>query len=136
MISEAIAGVFKGAVEPILNKWIPDAKDRLEAELLFFKQAQEINLAQIEVNKIEAASDSLFKGGWRPFIGWVCGGSLAYSLVGKSVLDWVMAVVSLYTDKPIPALPAVDTTIVFDLILALLGLGGLRTFEKYKGVTK
>lgn len=132
VISEAVSGMFSGVVKPLLDKWIPDADKRLEAEQFFFKQAHEINLGQIEVNKIEAQSDSLFKSGWRPFVGWACAGSLSYSVVVRDILNWAFAFASLYIDKPIPVLPNPDTTLMFELLLALLGFGGLRTYEKMK----
>lgn len=132
MIADAVAGVFSGVVKPMLDKWIPDAAQRLEAEQFFFKQAHELNLAQIEVNKVEAASDNLFKSGWRPFVGWACAGSLAYSVVVRDLLNWAMGVASMYTDKVIPTLPNPDMSLMFELLLALLGFGGLRTYEKLK----
>ncbi len=127
-IMDQIGGVFK----TVADKWIPDAKDRLEAEQFFFKQAHEINLGQIEINKLEAQSDSLFKSGWRPFVGWACAGSLSYSVVVRDILNWAFSFASLYLDKQIPVLPNPDTTLMFELLLALLGFGGLRTYEKMK----
>lgn len=136
MISEAVAGVFKGVVKPILDKWVPDAKDRLEAELMFFKQAQEINLGQIEVNKEEAKSGSVFVAGWRPFIGWVCGASLAYSVIVYSFLSWFLDVIAISQGLSVPPLPKPDTTMTMEIIFAMLGFGGLRSWEKYKGVAR
>ena len=130
IISEAVQGLFQGVVKPLIDKAWPDAKDRLEAEQFFFKQAHEINLGQIEINKLEAQSDSLFKSGWRPFVGWSCAGSLAYSVVVRDILNWAFSFASLYLDKPIPVLPNPDTALMFELLLALLGFGGLRTYEK------
>ena len=127
-IMDQLGGVFK----TVADKWIPDAKDRLEAEQFFFKQAHEINLGQIEINKLEAQSDSLFKSGWRPFVGWSCAGSLAYSVVVRDILNWAFSFASLYLDKQIPVLPNPDITLMFELLLALLGFGGLRTYEKMK----
>lgn len=132
MIAGAVTGIFSGVVKPMLDKWLPDAQQRLEAEQFFFKQAHELNLAQIEVNKIEAASDNLFKSGWRPFVGWACAGSLAYSVVVRDLLNWVLGVVSTYSGKVFPVLPDPDVSLMFELLLALLGFGGLRTYEKLK----
>ena len=95
IISEAVQGLFQGVVKPLIDKAWPDAKDRLEAEQFFFKQAHEINLGQIEINKLEAQSDSLFKSGWRPFVGWSCAGSLAYSVVVRDILNWAFSFASL-----------------------------------------
>ncbi len=136
MISEVISGIFKGAVQPLLDKWIPDAKDRLEAELLFTKNAHAIDLSQLEVNKVEAASSSMFVAGWRPFIGWVCGASFAYSVIGFTFLNWALALYTSYSGHQVPVLPAPDTSMTMELLLGMLGLGGMRTFEKLKGLTK
>src|SRR5262245_54695630 len=134
VITEAVKGFFEGAVKPVLDKIIPDAQQRLEAEQLIFKQAPEISVGQIEINKIEAANPKTFVSGWRPFIGWVCGASFAYAVVGNDVLNWVMLVVSQFTGHVLPVLPEPDTTLTFEILMALLGMGGLRTYEKLKGV--
>lgn len=135
-LADAISGFMSGTVKPILDKFVPDAKDRLEAELLITKNLQEINLAQIDLNKVEASSSSLFVSGWRPFIGWVCGASFAYAVIGNDLLNWSMQLVSLYSGKTIPPFPEPDVSITFEILMAMLGLGGLRTYEKFKGVTK
>lgn len=136
VISEAVEGIFKGVVKPLLDKWVPDAKDRLEAEQFFFKQAHEVNMAQIEVNKIEAQSSSLFVAGWRPLIGWVCGASFAYAVIGNDLANWSLQVAHQFTGKLVPVLPEPDVTLTFEILMAMLGLGGLRTYEKTKGIAK
>jgi hypothetical protein len=89
------------------------------------------NQAQTEINKIEASHRSIFVAGWRPFIGWVCGFSLAYSFLIHPFLSWVCAI--WYSDiTP----PEIATTVLFNLTMSMLGMGGLRTYEKFKGVTK
>ena len=130
MISDVVKGIFEGVVKPVLDKFVPDASQRLEAELLFFKQAHAIDLAQLEVNKVEAASTSMFVAGWRPFIGWVCGVSFGYSVIGFTFLNWALALYSAYSGHVVPALPPPDTTITMELLLGMLGLGGMRTYEK------
>lgn len=135
-IAEVVSGIFSGAIKPVLDKFIPDAKDRLEAELLVVKNLQEINLAQIDLNKVEAANANIFVSGWRPFIGWVCGCSFAYAVIGNDLLNWSMQLFTLYSGKTIPPFPEPDVTITFEILMAMLGLGGYRTFEKLRGVTK
>jgi hypothetical protein len=123
-------------VASLLGKFIPDETERLklahEIATLTQKQAHEIAIAQIEVNKVEAASSSLFKSGWRPAIGWVCGIAFAYHFVLQPLLIFVMT----YAGHPIPPLPEFDMASLMTVLGGLLGLGGLRTFEKYKGITK
>ena len=123
-------------VANLLGKFIPDETERLklahEIATLTQKQAHEIAIAQIEVNKVEAASSSLFKSGWRPAIGWVCGMAFAYHFVLQPLLVFILT----YAGHPIPPLPEFDMASLMTVLGGLLGLGGLRTFEKYKGITK
>jgi Holin of 3TMs, for gene-transfer release len=135
-IMDVVAGAFSGIVKPVLDKFIPDAKDRLEAENMIMKGAMALDMAQIEVNKTEAANPNIFVSGWRPFIGWVCGVSFGYSVIGYTFLNWVLAVYATYVGHPIPLLPQPDTTMTMELLLAMLGLGGMRTYEKLKGLTR
>lgn len=125
-----------GPVTELLGKVIPDKAEaaRLAHEIstMAEKQAHEIALAQIEVNKAEAASGSIFKGGWRPFIGWVCGTAFAYHFVIQPLLIFIVAL----TGVEIPELPSFDMASLMTVLGGLLGLGSLRTFEKYKGVDK
>tara|TARA_R110000850_G_scaffold72059_3_gene158873 strand:- start:80 stop:481 length:402 start_codon:yes stop_codon:yes gene_type:complete len=96
------------------------------------KHAQEAMLAQIEVNKAEAASGSVFKGGWRPFIGWVCGVAFAYHFVLQPFIVFVVAAAGI----TIPELPTFDMGSLMTVMMGMLGLGGLRSYEKKQGLTK
>lgn len=131
--------MLKDLISPVadlLGKFVPDQTEKLklahEIATLTEKQAHSIAIAQIEVNKVEAASDSIFKSGWRPFIGWVCGVAFAYHFVLQPLLVFVLT----YMGHPVPALPEFDMASLMTVLGGLLGLGGLRTFEKYKGITK
>jgi hypothetical protein len=125
-----------GPVTGLLDKFIPDADEKAklahEIATMAEKQAHELALAQIEVNKAEAASGSVFKGGWRPFIGWVCGVAFLYHFVLQPLLLFAIAVAGVQ----LPALPEFDMGTLLTVLGGLLGLGSLRTFEKTKGVTK
>ena len=81
---------------------------------------------QVELNKIEAGHRSVFVAGWRPFIGWVCGLGLGFTFLVNPVIQW-------YTGQAGPEIP---TDVMMELVLAMLGLSGLRTYEKLKKVTK
>jgi hypothetical protein len=85
--------------------------------------------AQADVNKVEAASSSLFVAGWRPFIGWVCGSGLAYQFVLCPLLSWGAALAK----HPV-ACPSLDMGTLLTLLLGMLGLGGMRTVEKINGI--
>ena len=92
-------------------------------------QEFQLALAQIEVNKEEAKSESLFKSGWRPAIGWTCTLGLIYNFVLYPFLLWLVAVTG---STIVP--PPLISDILMELVFALLGLGGLRTYEKVKGI--
>ena len=96
------------------------------------KHAQQLALAQIEVNAAEAASGSLFKGGWRPCIGWICGIAFGYHFVLQPVIIFIVALVGI----EIPELPEFDMSTLLTVLGGMLGIGGLRTYEKQKGLTK
>ncbi len=123
-------------VGPIVNKFvdrIPDgnerarAKESLERELV--DAANSVMLAQTEINKAEAAHKSIFVAGWRPFIGWVCGVGIAWSMVVQPMAQWAMIAWGDGTE-----LPTIDTSYLMELVTAMLGMSGLRTFEKMRGV--
>ena len=94
--------------------------------------AQEIALGQLEVNKAEAASGSLFKGGWRPFIGWTSGVAFAYHFVLQPILVFVLTA----SGVDLPELPEFDMSTLLTVLGGMLGIGSLRTYEKKSGLTK
>ena len=117
----------------LLDKIIPDrdAREKAQAILLQTAQDQEFqrDLAQIEVNKIEAQSDSLFKSGWRPSIGWTCSVAFILHFVAFPIINF--AIVALgYKEVVI----SFDMATLMTVLGGLLGIGGLRTYEKLKGV--
>lgn len=126
----------------VINKIWPDPVKQAEEQRKLQELAQKGDLevlnaqvrllvGQLEINKTEAAHKSIFVAGWRPFIGWVCGVALAWSFVGYPICEFVVALVGVSVD-----LPTVQTESLFELVLGMLGLGGLRTFEKMKGVSR
>jgi hypothetical protein len=126
MIDKLIKPVTK-----ILDKFIPDKdlKEKLEHEIKL--EIQKANIAQIEVNKAEAAHRTVFVAGWRPFIGWTCALALAYHFILQPIIVFTMSVNGLAYD-----LPEFDMGSLMTIILGMLGLGGMRSFEKFKGLTK
>jgi hypothetical protein len=85
---------------------------------------------QLAVNQAEAANPSIFVSGWRPFIGWVCGGGCAWNWVGLPIAKFGILAAGL----PALQIAQADLTEMMPLLLGLLGLGGLRTYERVKGV--
>lgn len=123
-----------GPVTGLLDKFVEDKdqKNALAHEIATMseKHAQQLAMAQIEVNKAEAASGSIFKGGWRPFIGWVCGFAFMYHFVLQPLIVFGVTAAGI----TIPPLPEFDMSSLMTVMMGMLGLGGLRTFEKQKGV--
>lgn len=122
----------------VLDRVLPDPAAKAAAQLEMMKLAQagefreldaELQRAQMQadINKVEAGSDSLFKSGWRPAVGWVCVLALFANYIGLPVLAWVGAA------QGWPPPPDLDLGDLLTLLLGLLGLGGLRTVEKLKG---
>lgn len=113
----------------VLDRVLPDPAQQAAAKLELMKLQQNGELAQItgqmEINKVEAASSSLFVSGWRPSIGWVCGAGFAVQFVIGPLAEWGSA---LY-GHPVK-FPQMDTGTMMPLLLGMLGLGGLRTAEK------
>lgn len=127
------------AVTAIIERIIPDPAQAADAKLRALELAQKGELAaldaemrlalgQLEVNKAEAATDT-FRGGWRPACGWTCAFGLAYTFVLRPLLPWVAAVFG----ANVPPLPDIDTDTLMVLLTGMLGLGGLRSFERIKG---
>jgi len=116
----------------IIDRLFPDPAKKAEAELELLKMTQagdlQVILAQLAINAKEAESSSVFVAGWRPFVGWTCGIGLAYATIIHNLLEW-LAVVRAW---PLP--PVVDTDTLLYVLGAMLGIGGLRTLEKVKGV--
>ena len=126
-------------ITSVLDKLLPDPQAAADAKLKALEMAQrgdlagldaEVRLAlgQQEVNRAEAATD-LFRGGWRPACGWVCAAGLAYTFLLRPLLPWFAAVFGWDA----PPLPAIDSEPLMVLLTGMLGLGGLRTFERVKG---
>lgn len=123
-------------VTGLLDKFIPDAdeKARLAHEIATMSErhAQELARGQIEINKAEAAHKSMFVAGWRPFVGWTCGVALAWHFVGQPLAVFGIAVFGIET----PALPTFEMESLLTVLLGMLGLGSLRTYEKTKQVAR
>ena len=125
-----------GPVSGILDKVIPDSdmKAKLAHEIATMSDthAQQALLSQLEINKAEAASGSLFKGGWRPFIGWTSGVAFACHFVLQPLLVFVLTA----SGVDLPDLPEFDMSTLLTVLGGMLGIGGLRSYEKTKGLTK
>ena len=125
-----------GPATKLLGKFIEDkdTKNKLAHELATMaeRHAQELAKSQIEVNKAESQSRHWFVASWRPFIGWTCGIALMWHFV---LSQFILFFATMF-GFDLPALPEFDMGSLMTVLMGMLGLGGLRTFEKYKGMTK
>ena len=126
-------GEVASGISSIIDKIFPDKtqaeKDAMALQLAQLSAEQQDKQMQADVDKQEAASQSIFVAGWRPFVGWVCGVGFGVSILGP-LLTWIATLAG----HPI-AVPAMDTDLLVTLLFGMLGLGGMRTAEKLKGVS-
>ena len=105
-------------------------KEEAEAQLALFVATadQQLLMGQQDINKIEAASADFFRGGWRPFIGWVCGAAMCYQFIVRPILPWA----ATWAGAVVPPMPGLED-VLWELLFGILGLGGFRTVEKLRG---
>lgn len=125
-----------GPATELLGKFIEDKdqKNKLAHEIATMAENHALQLAkgQLEINKAEASHRSMFVAGWRPFLGWC----LSFAMVWHFVLAPMTMFVAAWAGAEIPPLPVFDMDSLMTVLLGMLGLGGLRTAEKIKKVTK
>lgn len=119
------------AIGNVLDGLFTSDEERLEKKVILARLAQQPHLAQVELNKVEAQHRSLFVAGWRPFIGWVCGVGLGFHFVAFPLLEWGSALAGHAIDAP-----SIEVGALMALVTSLLGLGGMRSLEKFGGRAK
>lgn len=133
-----LAGILPGllpVLSDVLDRFFPNKEEKEKAqreiEIQLADHLARIDISQIEVNRQEAAHRNIFVAGWRPFIGWSCGLALFYTYLAQPVVTFILVQQGQYID-----LPPVDLGAMMPVLLGMLGLGGLRSWEKYKRITK
>ena len=136
MLDKLIGGGLVTAAEGVANiidRFVETDEEKQAADLIKAKLMMKPSLAQIELNKVEAGHRSIFVAGWRPFIGWVCGFALAWHFIFFDLLTWVT--VNFFPHvTALPELTGTETLVT--VLLSLLGLGAMRTAEKFGGKAK
>lgn len=134
MLGDLIKSMIGPIIGPLIDR-IPDknerarAKEAVEAQML--SAMTSLVQGQLEINKQEAQHRSLFVAGWRPSVGWVCSLALAWNFIFQPLLSWVFFSYGL----DLAEAPRLDTGELTTVLLGMLGLGGLRTYEKRLGVS-
>ena len=125
-----------GPITGLLDKFIEDkdmkAKLAHEIATMSEKHAQEQAMGQLEINKAEAQHRSIFVAGWRPFLGWC----LSFAMLWHFMIVPFIIFGAGMAGMELPELPVFDMDSLMTVLLGMLGLGGLRTYEKAKGLTK
>jgi len=132
---------FLPLIGKVLDKVLPDPTAKAESKIKMMEMAQagdfkdieaalERDVQQIALNKIEAGSSNVFKSGWRPAVGWICAFGLLYATILHPLLSWAAVVFDILPP------PNLGVDVLMPVLLGMLGLGGMRSFEKFKGLTK
>jgi len=121
-------GIVKTAegIGNVVNQFMETADEKRAAEIVMTKLNQNSDKWQTEVNKIEAGHRSLFIAGWRPAIGWICAAGLGWGWILAPLIQFIF---------PDNDMPAIETGQAISLVIAMLGVGGLRSYEKKMGLT-
>ena len=137
-IMSAFGGSILGGVKELISQFhmspaeqaaLLEAVAKREHELQL--KVMELAQSQLEVNKTEAMSSSLFVAGWRPFIGWVSGSAFAYTFVAQPFIAFIL--VAFGVDFNAAKLPILDWSMLATVLFGMLGLGAMRSYEKVKG---
>lgn len=131
MIASAVITTVGGLLGKAIDLFEGDDKREAELALKQLDQLHAESMGQQATNQVEAAHTSIFVAGWRPFIGWICGFALGYEFLLRPIFTWISPLLSIQLSAP----PSVSD-VLLELVFALLGMGALRSFEKYKGVSK
>ena len=135
MIGDLIKSMIGPIIGPLIDR-IPDpnerarAKEAVEAQML--SAMTSLVQGQLQINQKEAEHGSIFVAGWRPAIGWICGSALGWNYIIQPIITWA----AFISGVDLADAPRLDTAELTTILLGMLGLGGLRTYEKRLGVAR
>ena len=130
-------GAGEGIAKPIeavgntLDKLFTSDAERAQAAIVMEKLQQQPDILQAELNKLEAQNPNVFVSGWRPFIGWTCGLGLFFHFLISPIVEWITILFGMTVSAP-----KFDVSTLMTLVLSLLGLGGMRTYERFRGIAR
>ena len=130
-MADPITNSVVGIAGKVLGKFVADKNLKMKLEHELKTQLQTANLAQVQINKIEAGHKSLFVAGWRPSVGWVCSIAMAYHFILAPIVEFGVNIAGIQV-----SLPEFDFSQLSTILMAMLGMAGLRTYEKQKKVAK
>ena len=131
VLGKLFGGKTIEAVGNIVDELYTSEEERQQAKLAIQKVEAKLKEKQLDINKAEATHRSIFVSGWRPFLGWISGLSIGYVYLFQPILDMILQMFQVQVDWV-----QLDLGQLMPLVLGMLGLGGLRSFEKAKGLTK
>ncbi len=135
MIGDLIKGLIGPIIAPLIDR-IPDANERARAkeavEAQMLAAMTSLVQGQLAINQKEAEHGSIFVAGWRPGIGWICGIALGWNFIVQPIGSWA----AFLAGADLAGMPTLDTGELTTILLGMLGLGGLRTYEKRLGVAR
>jgi len=130
----SLAGLLGGSVgqaaegvASAINQFVETSEEKKAAEILLMKVQQEPDKWQAEINKIEAGHSNMFISGWRPALGWLCAIALGWGWVLAPILEFIF---------PERKMPAIELGQAVSLVMAMLGMGALRSYEKKSGIAR
>ena len=135
MLGSLIKSMIGTIIGPLIDR-IPDpnerarAKEAVEAQML--SAMTSLVQGQLAINQKEAEHGSIFVAGWRPGIGWICGIALGWNFIIQPIATWA----AYLSGVDLAGVPTLDTGELTTILLGMLGLGGLRTYEKRLGVAR
>lgn len=124
--------ILGGVVDKVIPDKVQQGVAKAELEKALIDNANSINIETIRTNQEEAKHRSVWVAGWRPAIGWSCSVGIAWLFIGHPIATWI----TMLTGNDSMVMPTIPTDILLELTFAMLGMAGLRTFEKLKGVSK
>ena len=131
-------GAIIDSVGKVASDLITTDKERIELELEGRRIDQATDLAQMEVNKSEAQNHNLFVAGWRPAVGWVGAAAMAYQFLAYPLLvwSWTWMQAEQIVPQEVKPPPMLDTEALWVILSGMLGIAGMRSFEKTRGVAR